>query len=142
MKTFFHGHTYTGNPLACAAALASLKVFTEEKTLDASVFEPKAQKYSDGMKRLEQLEHVGSVRYTGLMGGVELVNDKKTKESYPFEKRIGYQVIMEARKAGVMLRPLGDVIVLMPPLAISLEELDVLFAATEEAIKKVTRSKE
>jgi len=142
MKTFFHGHTYTGNPLACAAALASLKVFAEEKTLDASVFGPKAQKYSDGMKRLEQFEHVGSVRYRGLMGGVELVNDKNTKEPYPFEKRIGYQVIMEARKAGVMLRPLGDVIVLMPPLAISLEEFDILFAATEEAIRKVTRSKE
>jgi len=138
MKTFFHGHTYTGNPLACAAALASLKVFADEKTLDASVFGPKAQKYSEGMKRLEQLENVGSVRYMGLMGGVELVKDKNKKAPYPFEKRIGYQVVMEARKAGVMLRPLGDVIVLMPPLAISLDELDILFAATEEAIRKVT----
>jgi adenosylmethionine-8-amino-7-oxononanoate aminotransferase len=138
LKTFFHGHTYTGNPLACAAALASLQVFAEEKTLDASVFGPKAQRYSQGMHRLEQLEHVGSVRYRGLMGGVELVKEKKTKETYPFEERIGYQVILEARKEGVMLRPLGDVIVLMPPLAASLEELDLLFAATEEAIRRVT----
>ena len=138
LKTFFHGHTYTGNPLACAAALASLQVFAEEKTLDASVFGPKAQRYSQGMQSLEQLEHVGSVRYRGLMGGVELVKEKKTKETYPFEERIGYQVILEARKEGVMLRPLGDVIVLMPPLAASLEELDLLFAATEEAIGRVT----
>jgi len=138
LKTFFHGHTYTGNPLACAAALASLRVFAKEKTLAVSVFGPKAQRYSEGMQRLEQLEHVGSVRYRGLMGGVELVKHAKTKEPYPFEERIGYQVILEARKQGVMLRPLGDVIVLMPPLAVSLEELDLLFAVTEEAIKKVT----
>ncbi len=141
LKTFFHGHTYTGNPLACAAALASLQVFAEEKTLDASVFGPKAQRYSQGMQRLEQLENVGSVRYRGLMGGVELVKEKKTKETYPFEERIGYKVILEARKEGVMLRPLGDVIVLMPPLAVSLEELDLLFAATEEAIRRVTGKK-
>ena len=138
LKTFFHGHTYTGNPLACAAALASLQVFEEERTLDDSVFGPKANKYSEGMKRLEQLEHVGSVRYRGLMGGVEVVKDKTTKEPYPFEERIGYQIILEARKQGVILRPLGDVIVLMPPLAVSLEELDLLFAATEKAIRKIT----
>ena len=138
LKTFFHGHTYTGNPLACAAALASLKVFAEEKTLDTTVFGPKAEKYSEGMKRLGTLEHVGSVRYRGMMGGVELVQNQKTKKNYPFEQRIGYQVIMEARKEGVMLRPLGDVIVLMPPLAVSQEELDVLFTATEKVIRRVT----
>lgn len=138
LKTFFHGHTYTGNPLACAAALASLKIFEEEKTLDDSVFGPKAERYSQGMQGLEALDHVGSVRYRGMMGGVELVQDKNTKEPYEFDKRFGYQVILEARKEGVMLRPLGDVIVLMPPLAVSLPELDLLFAATEKAIRRVT----
>ena len=138
LKTFFHGHTYTGNPLACAAALASLQVFEEEKTLDDSVFGPKAKKYAEGMARLGQLEHVGSTRYRGLMGGVEVVKDTTTKEPYPFEERIGYKIILEARKQGVMLRPLGDVVVLMPPLAVSLEELDLLFDATEKAISKVT----
>jgi len=138
LKTFFHGHTYTGNPLACAAALASLEVFEKEKTLAASVFGPKAQRYSEGMQRLARLAHVGSVRYRGLMGGVELVRDKNTKEPYDFDERTGYRVIMEARKEGVMLRPLGDVIVLMPPLAVSLEELDLLFAAAEKAIRRVT----
>jgi adenosylmethionine-8-amino-7-oxononanoate aminotransferase len=138
MKTFFHGHTYTGNPLACAAALASLEVFNNERTLAAPVFGPKAQRYHEGMKKLEQLEHVGSVRYRGLMGGVELVQDKKTREPYPFDERIGHQVIMAARKKGVMLRPLGDVIVLMPPLAVSQDELDLLFETVEIAIRKVT----
>jgi adenosylmethionine-8-amino-7-oxononanoate aminotransferase len=138
LKTFFHGHTYTGNPLACAAALASLKVFEEEKTLETSVFGPKAERYRAGMKKLAQLEHVGSVRYKGLMGGVEIVREKDTKEVYPFEERIGNQVIMQAREMGVMLRPLGDVIVLMPPLAVSLEEIDLLFDTAEEAIKRVT----
>jgi adenosylmethionine-8-amino-7-oxononanoate aminotransferase len=90
------------------------------------------------MKKLKQLEHVGSVRYKGLMGGVELVKNKNTREAYPFEERVGNRVIMAARKEGLMLRPLGDVIVLMPPLAVSLEELDLLFTATEKAIIKVT----
>jgi adenosylmethionine-8-amino-7-oxononanoate aminotransferase len=138
LKTFFHGHTYTGNPLACAAALGSLEVFAQERTLSAAVFGPKADKYCDGMKRLAQLDHVGSVRYRGLMGGVEVVKDKRTKEAYPFEERLGYRIILEARKQGVMLRPLGDVIVLMPPLSVSLDELDLLFAVTEKAIRKVT----
>lgn len=138
LKTFFHGHTYTGNPLACAAALASLKVFAEEKTLDASVFGPKAQRYSEGMKNLAQLDHVGSVRFKGLMGGVELVKHRETKEAYPFDRRVGHQVILAARREGVMLRPLGDVVVLMPPLAVTMEELDLLFDATEKAIRQVT----
>jgi adenosylmethionine-8-amino-7-oxononanoate aminotransferase len=140
LKTFFHGHTYTGNPLACAVALASLQVFAEEKTLDGAVFGPKAEKYREGMERLAQLEHVGSVRYRGLMGGVEVVKDRITKESYPFEERVGHQVIMLARKSGVILRPLGDVIVLMPPLAVSLEELELLFDVVEEVIRRVTES--
>jgi adenosylmethionine-8-amino-7-oxononanoate aminotransferase len=140
LKTFFHGHTYTGNPLACAAALASLRVFAEEKTLDASVFGPRARRYDEGMRRLAQLQHVGSVRYRGLMGGVELVQDIKTRKPFPFVERVGHQVVMAARKEGVMLRPLGDVIVLMPPLAVSLAELDLLFQATEKAIRSVTEN--
>ena len=134
MKTFFHGHTYTGNPLACAAALASLKVFAEERTLADEVFGPKAEIYAQGMARLARLDHVGSVRYRGLMGGVELVKDKASREPYPFARRMGNRVIVEARKRGVILRPLGDVIVLLPPLAISVKELEQLFAVTEQAI--------
>ncbi len=137
LKTFFHGHTYTGNPLACAAALASLKVFSEEGTLTPTVFGPKAEIYAQGMARLARLDHVGSARYRGLMGGVELVKDKAAREPYPFEERMGNRVILQARKHGVILRPLGDVIVLLPPLAVSVEELELLFAVTEQAIISV-----
>ncbi len=138
LKTFFHGHTYTGNPLACAAALASLAVFEEEMTLSDEVFGPKAACYADGMAMLEKFPHVGSVRFRGLMGGVELVVDKQTKEAYSFEQRIGHQVCMECRKEGLILRPLGDVVVIMPPLGISVTELETLFGVVGEAIKKVT----
>lgn len=140
LKTFFHGHTYTGNPLACAAALASLKVFEQEKTLAASVFGPKAERYATGMKKLETLPHVGSARYKGMMGGIELVRDKTTGEPYPFDERRGYRVTLEARKEGVILRPLGDVVVILPPLAVSLSELDLLFEAAEKSIRVVTES--
>jgi adenosylmethionine-8-amino-7-oxononanoate aminotransferase len=140
LKTFFHGHTYTGNPLACAAALASLEVFAEEKTLAPEVFGAKTEYYGRGMERLSELPHVGSVRFRGLMGGVELVKDKQTKEPYRFTDRVGHRVCMQARQHGVILRPLGDVVVLMPPLAASIAELDLLFAATEKAIQEVTVS--
>jgi adenosylmethionine-8-amino-7-oxononanoate aminotransferase len=138
LKTFFHGHTYTGNPLACAAALASLAVFAEEGTLAPGIFGPKAACYARGMAGLAELPHVGSVRFRGLMGGVELVRDKATKEPYPFAERIGHQVCMLARQHNIILRPLGDVVVLMPPLAASTAEIDLLFAATGKAIQEVT----
>ncbi len=138
LKTFFYGHTYTGNPLGCAAALASLDLFEEEKTLSDNVFGPKAERYSDGMKMLSELPHVGSVRYRGLMGGVEIVKDKDSGEPYPFTERMGNRVILEARKHGVIVRPLDNVVVLQPPLAISLDELDILFNGVKQAIMKIT----
>ncbi len=139
-KTFFHGHTYTGNPLACAAGIASLDIFESEQTLAPEIFGPKAAQYAHGMRGLLELEHVGSARWRGLMGGVELVRDKSTKTAYAPELRMGHKVIMTARKRGVMLRPLGDVIVLLPPLAISQKELELLFSVTREAIQEATSS--
>lgn len=138
LKTFFHGHTYTGNPLACAAALASLDLFAAEELLSPKNFGAKAELYAKGMKKLAVLEKVGSVRYRGLMGGVELVVDKTAKTPYPFAERMGHRVCMAARKHGVILRPLGDVVILLPPMAISPAELDFLFAAVEKAILEAT----
>jgi adenosylmethionine-8-amino-7-oxononanoate aminotransferase len=140
IKTFFHGHTYTGNPLACAAALASLEVFEEENTLAPEVFGAKAEFYAGGMGKLSRLPHVGSVRFRGMMGGVELVKDKATREPYRFTDRVGHRVCMQARHHGFILRPLGDVVVFMPPLAATRAELDLLFAAAEQAIQEVTAS--
>jgi len=135
-KTFFHGHSYTGNPLACAAAVANLKVMKEEMVLEK--LQGKIQFLSEALEEYRALEHVGDIRQLGMMIGIELVVDKTTKEEYPFEDKIGIRVIKEARRRGLILRPLGNVIVLMPPLGISLDELGELLSITYHSIKAVT----
>ncbi|MBI2089795.1 MAG: adenosylmethionine--8-amino-7-oxononanoate transaminase [Deltaproteobacteria bacterium] len=136
-KSFFHGHTYTGNPLGCAVALASLDLFKTEKILDR--MQPRIAYLK---RRLEEdfspLPHVGDIRQWGFMVGIELVEDKATLKPYPPENRIGHRVILEARKRGIIIRPLGNVVVLMPPLTISEEELKGLLDVTCESIKVVT----
>lgn len=135
-KTFFHGHTYTGNPLACAAAIANLELFEKEETLKR--LQPKISLIETELKKFQELSHVGDIRQKGFMIGIEMVKDKKTKAPYPIEKRVGHKVILEARRRGAILRPLGDVIVLMPPLSIKEAELKRLLKITFESIKDVT----
>jgi adenosylmethionine-8-amino-7-oxononanoate aminotransferase len=136
-KTFFHGHTYTGNPLGCAVALASLELFGKEKIIER--MEPNISYLK---RRLEQdffpLAHVADVRQWGFMIGIELVEDKNERRSYAPERRIGHKVILEARRRGVMIRPLGDVIILMPPLTMSKDELKTLLDVVYESIGVVT----
>jgi adenosylmethionine-8-amino-7-oxononanoate aminotransferase len=136
IKTFYHGHTYTGNPVACAAAIANLEVFEEEKVFDA--LKQKIQVLKERLSGFLSLNHVGDIRQCGFMAGIELVEDKGTKKPYPMEKKVGHRVILEARKQGVVIRPLGDVIVLMPPLSISLQELKTLLDVVFDSIKMVT----
>lgn len=138
LKTFYHGHTYTGNPVACAAAIASLEVFEEEQVLAG--LQPKIKLLKDGLKKFRSLGHVGDVRQCGFMVGIELVENTENKKPYPVEQRIGHRVILEARKRGLIIRPLGDVIVLMPPLSISMKELKALLGAVFESIKAVTET--
>ncbi len=135
-KTFFHGHTYTGNPLACAAAIANLEIFEEEGILYK--LQEKIAHFKKQLEPFKDLENVGDVRQCGFMVGIELVADKETKEAYPAKDRIGHRVIMEARKRGLIIRPLGDVVVLMPSLAISIEELDRICDITFKSIGVVT----
>lgn len=135
-KTFFHGHTYTGNPLACAVAIASLALFETERIIEN--LQPKIAFLMEKLETFRDLAHVGDIRQRGMMVGIELVADKETRESLPVADRIGHQVIMEARKQGVMIRPLGDVIVLMPHLAMSIEELELLCRVTYESIRLIT----
>jgi len=137
-KTFYHGHTYTGNPVACAAAIASLDVFEEERVLAA--LQPKIRFLKKKLAVFRSLDHVGDIRQCGFMVGIELVENRKTKKPYAAEKRMGHRVILEARKHGVFIRPLGDVIILMPPLSISPEELQLLCDVVFEAVKKVTEA--
>jgi len=138
LKTFFHGHTYTGNPLACAAAIANIDLFKKERTLQN--LQPKIAFLKKELKRFAGLEHVGDIRQKGFMVGIELVRNKKTKEPYPLKERIGIRVIEEARKHGLIIRPLGSIVVLMPPLSISMRDLKMLIEIAYGAIKTVTET--
>ncbi len=134
-RTFYHGHTYTGNPVACAAALASLDLFARERTIER--LQPKIAALTAGLEQIRDLPLVGDVRQRGFIAGIELVRDVATGEPFPVGEQVGVQVIKEARRHGVMLRPLSDVIVLMPPLAITEDELGVLLRAVRESILTV-----
>ena len=135
--TFFHGHTYTGNALACAVALASLDVFEQDHVLE--LVRKRSEQMRDILQRdVVPLAHVGDVRQWGLMVGIELVRDRATRQPYPTADRIGMRVVMEARRMGVIVRPLGSVIVLMPPLCISPADLDHLCTTIRGAIVRVT----
>ena len=138
-KTFFHGHTYTGNALGCAAALASLELFRRESIIEK--MQPCiARLYQRLQEEFQPLPHVGDIRQWGFMVGIELVDDKASRRSYPLERRVGHKVILEARRQGVMIRPLGDVVILMPPLSITDEELETLLEVVFQSIRAVTES--
>ncbi|MEK6528214.1 MAG: adenosylmethionine--8-amino-7-oxononanoate transaminase, partial [Nitrospirota bacterium] len=136
VKTFFHGHTYTGNQLACAAAIANLELFKKEKTINK--LQKKIELLKSGLAEISGFSHVGEVRQKGFMAGIELVKNKKTKEPYLLDEKIGWKVCGRAREKGLILRPLGNVVVLMPPLSISHQELKKLIHITAEAIREVT----
>ncbi len=136
LKTFFHGHSYTGNPLACAAAVACLDIFRNEETLRNMT--PKIELLDAWLRQLQELPHVGNVRSKGLMAGIELVLDKKTKQPYDWEDKVGWKVEYHARNNGVFIRPLGNIIVIMPPLNISIENLDQLLKVLRDAIISAT----
>jgi adenosylmethionine---8-amino-7-oxononanoate aminotransferase len=125
-KTFFHGHTYTGNPLACAAAIASLELFERERTLVR--LQPKIRLLSSWLSQVERMREVAEIRQRGLMVGIDL------GEHDP-ELRVGHRVTLEARRRGVIVRPLGDVIVLMPPLSISKADLRRLVQVVAKSIR-------
>lgn len=137
-KTFFHGHTYTANPLACSAAIANLEIFEKEKTLERLA--PKINFLKNELRKFWVFPHVGDIRQKGFMVGIELVKDKKTKVPYDWKDKIGIKVCQEVRNHGLILRPLGDVIVLMPPLAITREELKKMLDIIFQAIKKITEA--
>jgi len=135
-KTFFHGHTYTGNPLAAAAGLASLDIFAKDQVIEGLA--PKIALLTRLLAGMADQPQVGDIRQRGLMVGIELVQDQESREPFPVDRRVGHRVILAARKLGVILRPLGDVIVLLPPLSITPEELETLVQVTREAIAQGT----
>jgi adenosylmethionine-8-amino-7-oxononanoate aminotransferase len=135
-RQLFHGHSYSGNALGCAAALANLRVFEQEGVL-MRVADSSAHLTSE-LERLRALPAVGDIRQRGLMVGVELVRDRDTREPFDPADRIGHLVCTAMRKRGVILRPLGDTIVVMPPLSVTDAEIDLLVDALEHSIGEVT----
>jgi adenosylmethionine-8-amino-7-oxononanoate aminotransferase len=137
-RTFFHGHTYTGNALACAAGLASLDVFEKDRVL--ARITALAAGLGQRLAPLADLEHVGEVRQRGLMVGIELVADRESRRPFPAADRRGRRTSEAARKRGAWVRPLGDVVVLMPPYCISDESLDRLVEAVKQGIVEATEA--
>jgi len=135
-KTFYHGHTYGGNPLGAAAAMATLDVFEQEQTL--AKMQPKIARLQEFLERISQHPHVGDVRQRGLIAGIELVADKSTRQPFPWGEKRGIRVCQHAIQEGVWLRPLGNVVVILPPLAISLDQLDKICLAVEHGIDAAT----
>lgn len=136
LKTFFHGHTFTGNPLACAVALKSLDLFESDHLLES--LQAKIARLGARLSALGRLSHVGDIRHCGLAAGVELVLDRETRQPYPWEQKVGVRVCLEARKYGIFLRPLGNTVVIFPPLAIMPDELEQLMDGVENSIRTVT----
>lgn len=134
-RTFYHGHTYTGNPVACAAALANLDLFDQDQTL--VLLQDKIALLGAWLGKMRAHPLVGDARQCGFMAGVELMRDPAAKTPFAAAEKVGVRVIKAARRRGAIIRPLGDVIVLMPPLAISADELGRLLAAVEDSIDEV-----
>lgn len=137
-KTFFHGHTYTGNPLACAVALANLEIFRKERVIEK--MQPKIAFLKERLSCLKDSSWVGDIRQRGFMVGIELMEDRQTKRPFAWQDQVGVRVCEQARQYGVIIRPLGNVIVLMPPLSMSIQELDILLSAVDRSIKDVLGS--
>ncbi|WP_456484918.1 adenosylmethionine--8-amino-7-oxononanoate transaminase [Desulfurobacterium sp.] len=135
-KTFFHGHTFTGNQLGCAVALENLKLFREKGWPEALL--PKIEFLYEQLNfHLSDLKHVGDIRGRGFMVGIELVKNKETKEGFSWKDDVGRRVSRRIIEKGVFTRPLGPTLVMMPPLAISEEEIEVMVKTYKDAIVEV-----
>ncbi len=138
-KTFFHGHSYTANQLGCSAALANLETFEKEGTLRKIT--ARAADLRAMLQEFWQLSHVGDVRQTGLIAGIELVRDWKTRKPYRWDERVGVRVCEEAKKEGVLMRPIGNVLVIMPPYCITPAQLGRICDVLKRSIRKVCGEK-
>jgi len=136
-KTLFHGHTYGGNPLGCAAAIANLDVFDEEDTLENA--KRHAATLAQSLARhVDELEHVGPLRQVGTMVGFDILRDARSGERYPADERRCHRAVLAARDEGVIIRGLGDTMVLMPPLTMPPDLLERLVTTTARAIATAT----
>jgi len=140
-KTFYHGHTYTANPVACAAALASMRIFEEEKTLDR--VREAMPVFHRGLERFKGFPIVGDIRYIGMIGGMELVKDRRTRKEFGLGERIGLEIYKEGLKKNLILRPLGNITYFFLPLCVKRREvsrvMESAYDAVARAVKKIKK---
>lgn len=137
LRAFLHSHTYTGNPLACAAALATLDIFAEDNVIEAN--KALAARMASATAHLVDHPHVAEVRQTGMALAIEMVQDKASRTAYPWQERRGLKVYQHALGRGALLRPLGSVVYFLPPYCITEEQIDFLAAVATEGIDIATR---
>ncbi len=137
LTAFLHSHSYTGNPLGCAAALGTLEIFNSQDVIGAN--RKLSLEFANQCKRFEDHPHIGDIRQHGMITAVEMVKDKVSKESYPWQERRGLEVYKYGLKNGALLRPLGDVIYFMPPYVITAEEIKILVDIAEQGIENAVR---
>ena len=138
LRAFLHSHTYTGNPLACAAALATLDIFEQDGVIEAN--KALAARMASATAHLRDHPHVSEVRQTGMAVAIEMVQDKASKTSYPWQERRGLKVYQHALQRGALLRPLGSVVYFLPPYTITEEQIDFLADVATEGIDVATRT--
>ncbi|SEP19676.1 adenosylmethionine--8-amino-7-oxononanoate transaminase [Pseudomonas sp. Snoq117.2] len=138
LRAFLHSHSYTGNPLACAAALATLDIFAEDDVIAAN--KPLARRMAEATAHLVDHPHVGEVRQTGMALAIEMTADKARRTPYPWQERRGLAVYQHALSRGALLRPLGNVVYFLPPYVITPEQIDFLAEVASEGIDLATRT--
>jgi adenosylmethionine-8-amino-7-oxononanoate aminotransferase len=136
LRAFLHSHSYTGNPLACRAALATLDIFEQDNVIVQN--HKLSQAMYDATQSLKDHPHVGEVRQLGMVAAIEMVQDKATKTPYPWQQRRGLQVYQYALSQGALLRPLGNVIYFMPPYVITEAQIDWLGQVAAVGIERAT----
>jgi adenosylmethionine-8-amino-7-oxononanoate aminotransferase len=138
LRAFLHSHSYTGNPLACAAALATLDIFEQDNVIEAN--KALASRMASATAHLVDHPHVAEVRQTGMALAIEMVQDKASKTAYPWQERRGLKVYQHALERGALLRPLGSVVYFLPPYVITPEQIDFLAEVATEGIDIATRT--
>jgi len=136
-KTFYHGHSFTGNPLACAVAVENLKILEEDKILENN--QPKIECFKKGLEKFKNLKNVGDIRHLGMIGAVEIVKDKATKEPFDFKDRIEMKIYKKGLENGIIMRPIGNTFYFIPPYVITEKEmgemLDIAYKTITEVLK-------
>ena len=136
LTAFLHSHSYTGNPLGCSAALATLDIFESDEVIEAN--RALAGKMRDATMHFNDHPHVGEVRQHGMTLAIEMVKDKQSRTPFPWQERRGLKVYRHALEKGALLRPLGNVIYFMPPYVITPDQIEHLAEIAWEGLQIAT----